>query len=216
MPWGRNRIPVGAVVPTGFQGYARVLHPAESPRGTPVTWKEVAAWAGHVYHAEMQWEAISNPKRQTDEPAPWHHEPRIGWCPDPIRTALSEILRNWTETPEHCFACVWEGYGGITEHFPKARKLDHPHRGYLLVAAPLLAISEGLLKGAGGRGIGPNIWWPEDRTWCVASEIDYRWTYVGGRSDCIEEILYDSRIEALMTSPSHGGGMSSDEVNVHT
>jgi hypothetical protein len=50
----------------------------------------------------------------------------------------------------------------------------------------------------------------------VASEIDYRWTYVGGRSDCIEEILYDSRIEALMTSPSHGGGMSSDEVNVHT
>jgi hypothetical protein len=86
---------------------------------------------------------------------------------------------------QHCFSCVWEGYGGIHEHFPKARRLHHPHRGYLLATAPLPAISDGLLKGAGARGIGPNIWWPADRTWCVATEIDYRWTYVGGGVGCI-------------------------------
>ena len=26
----------------------------------------------------------------------------------------------------------------------------------------------------------PNLWWPHDRAWCVASEIDVRSTYVGG------------------------------------
>jgi hypothetical protein len=48
----------------------------------------------------------------------------------------------------------------------------------------------------------------------VATEIDYRWTYVGGGVGCIEEILDDSRIEALMTSPAHGGDTGSDVINV--
>jgi hypothetical protein len=48
----------------------------------------------------------------------------------------------------------------------------------------------------------------------VATEIDYRWTYVGGGFGCIEEILDDSRIEALMTSPDHGGHIGGDVINV--
>lgn len=34
----------------------------------------------------------------------------------------------------------------------------------------------------------PSLWWPDDRTWCVATEIDFRWTYVGGSQVCINEI----------------------------
>ena len=43
----------------------------------------------------------------------------------------------------------------------------------------------------------PNLWWPEDRLWCVASEIDLAWTYVGGPTGLIENVIADGRIGVL-------------------
>ena len=40
-----------------------------------------------------------------------------------------------------------------------------------------------------------------DRAWCVASEIDLPWTYVGGPCGLIDAILADDRIEALPAAP---------------
>jgi hypothetical protein len=62
------------------------------------------------------------------------------------------------------------------------------------LASSLDAICDGSHKTA-------NLWWPEDRSWCVASEIDLRWTYVGGSSELIAQILSDERIEALPATP---------------
>ena len=47
----------------------------------------------------------------------------------------------------------------------------------------------------------PNLWWPADRSWCVATEIDLAWTYVGGPAGLIEAVLGDERIEALPAGP---------------
>jgi hypothetical protein len=47
----------------------------------------------------------------------------------------------------------------------------------------------------------PNLWWPADRAWCVAAEIDLPWTYVGGPAGLIERILGDEHIEALPAEP---------------
>jgi len=47
----------------------------------------------------------------------------------------------------------------------------------------------------------PNIWWPADRAWCVASGIDLQWTYVGGPRGLIDAVLADDRIEALPAAP---------------
>jgi hypothetical protein len=49
----------------------------------------------------------------------------------------------------------------------------------------------------------PNIWWPADRAWCVASGIDLPWTYVGGPRGLIDAVLADNRIEALPAAPFH-------------
>ena len=46
-----------------------------------------------------------------------------------------------------------------------------------------------------------NLWWPADRAWCVASELDLEWTYVGGPRGLIDAILADDRIEALPAAP---------------
>ncbi|TMD41293.1 MAG: hypothetical protein E6I88_07925 [Chloroflexi bacterium] len=43
----------------------------------------------------------------------------------------------------------------------------------------------------------PNLWWPEDRSWCVATEIDLAETYVGGSDACIARILEDRGLDAF-------------------
>jgi hypothetical protein len=43
----------------------------------------------------------------------------------------------------------------------------------------------------------PSLWWPDDRAWCVASEIDFCSTYVGGSPALIERVLGDDRLEAI-------------------
>lgn len=45
---------VGALVPRGFEAYARILHPASSVAGDPVSWAEVAGWSGGVSAAEEE------------------------------------------------------------------------------------------------------------------------------------------------------------------
>ncbi len=41
----------------------------------------------------------------------------------------------------------------------------------------------------------PSIFWPDDESWCVATEIDLFCTYVGGSRALIDELLADERLE---------------------
>jgi hypothetical protein len=47
----------------------------------------------------------------------------------------------------------------------------------------------------------PNLWWSHDRSWCVASEIDLPWTYVGGSKGLIGRVLSHPELEALPALP---------------
>lgn len=47
-----------------------------------------------------------------------------------------------------------------------------------------------------------NLWWPDDRSWCVSTEIDFNWTYVGGSQKCIAQVLNDPLLEALPVTPT--------------
>jgi hypothetical protein len=52
----------------------------------------------------------------------------------------------------------------------------------------------------------PNLWWPADRAWCVASDIDLPSTYLGGTRALVEEVPGDDRLEAVparLTDPVH-------------
>ncbi|MGH2596746.1 MAG: hypothetical protein ACRDH7_12385 [Actinomycetota bacterium] len=43
----------------------------------------------------------------------------------------------------------------------------------------------------------PNLWWPDDRAWFVATEIDGYDTFVGGSRRCIEAVVASPDLEAL-------------------
>ena len=57
-----------------------------------------------------------------------------------------------------------------------------------------------------------NLWWPEDRDWCVHTEIDFNTTYVAGSQDLIDAVL-ESNPEAYQVEPTDKITYDSDTLN---
>ncbi|MHB8589261.1 MAG: hypothetical protein ACYDA0_10465 [Candidatus Dormibacteraceae bacterium] len=231
---------VGTVVPTGFAAYARILHPAFIG-DVEVRWSEVAEWSGKTIHPEVQFHAIAEPAAGHGlGPERFSHTPRNGVLAEARMRALAGLLSKHTSTGDRCWFCLWEGYGYINrggvievrayrdslagrwarwrhEHLHvEFRKPQHPRisikrvtpnpqRSYLLFSGPVT-------KAAGWQD-GPNLLWPDDRAWCVASEIDFAYTYIGGSKELIDEILKDPALEALPSDVAHGISYYSDKIN---
>jgi hypothetical protein len=227
-PW-EGDYPITIVIPDGFEAYARVLHPVDVPDdgGRLVRWADVAAWSGLPLRADAQFHSIALPPFDPGRPYPFDGQgPWEGtlWVED--AKALAAIARRWTATPEDCWFCVWDsgGWNGASvsavftadgeeppevveeprrDPLPAAvrdgPRVSLPNREYLLYRGPV----EDVTATADLYGFGQcaSLWWPADRAWCVSSDVDLPWTYVGGPHGLIDAILGDERIEALPASP---------------
>ena len=209
---------VGSIVPDGYQAYARVLHPVEQD-GRRERWADLARRNGRVAHGRMQFPAIAFPPGQepsADELGN-HAGPSPGSLPAPERRRLIEHLRQATTTPERCWFGVWEGWG----HLPQGvnERLQLPNRGYFLHAGPVesaLAPLERQRPRATAAPIddqSPNLWWPEDRAWFVATEVDLSSTYVGGSRELVRALLQDQGLEAFPAALEDSLLLASDELN---
>ena len=94
---------------------------------------------------------------------------------------LAGVLADFTETPGDCWFCIWDCYGDIEPSGPGHAVVHKPGRGYLLFQGPLAAVSDFPWEY-------PQLWWPEDRAWCVGSDMDLARTFVGGSAECIAAI----------------------------
>jgi hypothetical protein len=228
-PWAGESYPITIVVPAGFAAYARVLHPAETTDTGErlVRWADVAAWSRMPLRGNAQFHSIALPPTDPGGPSPYDGGPQEGSLYPPDAEVLASISREWTATPEHCWFCVWDGFGwntgtsafafltesgrppempdpvpdpvpGEVRAGPRVRL---PNRDYFLYAGSAEdVVTLARVDGTGGQC--PNLWWPDDRAWCVASDIDLQWTYVGGPRGLIEAVIADSRIEALPAAPA--------------
>ena len=227
-PWeGEYTITVFA--PAGFEAYARVLHPAQTPDhgGRLVRWAQVAAWSGMPLRPDAQFHSVALPPTAPGGPPPYDGGgPQAGsmWRPD--AEVLAAMARDWTAVPEDCWFCVWDGFGWdnpstvaflasagrpgeiiqepardpVPGPVRAGPRVHLPHRDYFLYSGPAEAAGA-LARLDGTWGQCPNLWWPADQAWCVASEIDLPWTYVGGPRGLIDAVLADDRIEALPAAP---------------
>ena len=213
-PWGRSPSAnyVAAVIPRGFAAYARLLHPAYGEGdGREVTWAEVAKHTGKKPHAQMQWGSII--KSSSSQPLIDLREPEMGRLPERQASMLVDILSKHTSTPGECYFALWEGWGdtalaALRQHTAPLQLYD---RSYYLLRGNISEMANGLLPNI---SLPASIWWPADRSWCVATEIDLMWTYIGGAEDCIKEILSDSRLEAWPTTLDHRVDVHGDNINV--
>ena len=86
-----------------------------------------------------------------------------------------------------------------------------PNREYHLLSGPITAVTESMVAPSGWQSA--NLWWPDDRAWFVATEIDFSSTYIGGDRQCIEAVLASADLEAMVIEPDHGITDDSDHLN---
>lgn len=58
-----------------------------------------------------------------------------------------------------------------------------------------------------------NLWWPDDRAWCVATEIDFNTTYIAGSRTLLDALLGSGALEVYEASPTDGVTYGSDHLN---
>jgi hypothetical protein len=194
---------VSSLIPAGFASYVRILHPAyahsqpDQSNRMPISWRELAASLGtDLQTLSQRFESGQSGNDVDDAVDGLERAPVFGTTPPAIVAALLPTLREATRTPDRCWFAVWEGWGAcLLEYDGTPSTISLPWRRYHLLQG---CIDDAIISLSDDRcrHQSANIWWPEDKSWCVAVEVDHRCTYVGGSNMCIEAIIQDSSLEA--------------------
>jgi hypothetical protein len=152
--------------------------------------------------------------------------PMDGQLPPDTCEALAALLWPHTMTPEVAWFCLWDGNGAFWSgsHSPVHSSLDgsEPSReeiarytaeaeaqDAILGSTPLVhayARNYFLFRGPLDAACGfepsgwytsPNLWWPNDRSWIVQTEVDGYSTYVGATRAAVDDVLASSEVEAI-------------------
>ena len=189
---------VGSFLPGGFDAYARLYHPIGAPRGSVMSgptpsWHARATTSGVSHDDPWSLTMLQESVRTTASV-------ECGSLPPTVLVALVEHLRGATTTPEQCFFAVWEGWGDSVFPASSPPMLVLPCRGYHVFSGPVESAMTSLSAIPFHRSA--NLWWPSDHAWCIASEIDLAWTYVGGARRDIDALLADQRLDISPTTAS--------------
>lgn len=221
---------VGSLMPSGFAAYVRLFHPARGANGERVRWADVAEWSGRTVHPLMAFDRVKVPRAGSGKGIPpWRQDPLEGTLDRETVAALAGFLRPFAQTSERSFFAIWEGYGqftpgamslltsggeGVHRGPPKevleAERIRGVGRNYVLYAGPISSVTSFFV---GFWSASPNIWWPQGREWCVATDIDLDSTYVGGSEDLIQALLEDVAFEALPIELSQRTYVTADTLN---
>jgi hypothetical protein len=191
-------------------------------------WQSIAVVVDHVTMRGRWPHRYPSTTHTSDWPG---QEPSIGETPPETLAALLDVLGPFTGDQD-CVHALWEGWGWLGEGSwglltfadptappeppPVARpglpdavlrlpRLELPNRGYLLFRGPLTAAPRM------GHQVtddwfspqSPSLLWPEDRSWCLATEIDFDSTLIGGPAELAEALLASPDLEAWPV-PSDG------------
>jgi hypothetical protein len=209
---------VGSLVPPVFEAYARVFHPAvryddldDDLDDVDVTWAEVAAFNGRTAHPAMQWISITGSwefRGSEDQPGMWNDAPAEGHLPGPVAARLAAVLSRHTTTPTDCWFGLWSGYGYGAAQAPT---LVLPGRDHWLVRGPVELAARNFAPEPFEQSA--NLWWPADRAWFVATDLDLMSTYVGGSAACVADLLATDGLEAAGVAPDQRVSWDADTVN---
>ena len=208
---GAREVRLWSIIPEGYSAYTRILHPAYTPAiGEPVHWSDIAARTGKIAHPLMKFGRLFGSDDSYYCPD-WLEQPFVGELPKEEAETMLSTLRLFTTTPDCCYLLVWEGYGGSELLYPPTGKVMLPDRNYLAFVGSVDSVEE-LAKADYLNS--PNLWWPEDKAWIVATEIDFMDTYVGGSANCISQLLCDPELEAFPISIDARVDFLGDTINI--
>lgn len=121
--WIKSRLRPGegtaeAIVPRGFESYARIFHPAYAPDGARLTWADVAAGRGNSMPSLVQFAAIAglpaSGYRGVDDVTSFSGSAPLRGELEPEKlAALAGILESHTPERATCYFGLWDGYAWI-------------------------------------------------------------------------------------------------------
>ena len=167
-----------------------------------MTWASLASSTGLALTPATPSDDLIAAARRDETELGEINAPASGELPEFIIFPLVEILQRNTATPEACYFAVWDGIAGLSATHRKGAAFTTPARHWFLHRGPIIAAHEGFKTENGLFSIAPNIWWPSDRQWIVATEVDYRCTYIGC-NEITAQMLLNSQLEILRV-PSEG------------
>jgi hypothetical protein len=201
---------VEMMVPDCFESYARIFFPfvgdyiyddyGRIVDNERVTWSEVAVGNGKVPHALMEAETIC-----AADPGHGHPGALYNSLSEEQESALWPILQRHTTTAQAWFL-LWDGFGNVDPRpFERYRKVEHSRRSYHLLHGPLAARD--------GFANPPSYVWPEDRAWCLTTDIDFYWAFIAATVTCVQEIVATQVLDAYATEPSNPARAGMDLIN---
>lgn len=197
---------VGSVVPGGFPAYVRIDHPIADGADEPQAGGLVAGDAGAL--AAL----LARFTRTPDDCwfCLWDGYGDVTGAVAVFVAGGDDAERRDAE--RRAQAELAERKRAVASVVGECGRVEAPGREYLLFRGPVTAVTA---ASAGAAGVGspvhiptlealdgPNLWWPADRAWVVASEIDLAWTYVAGPPALADAVVADERFAASRTMPS--------------
>jgi hypothetical protein len=204
---------VGSLVTPRFAAVARVFHPAaryDEDDDVEVRWSAVAGANGTTAHPLMQWGSVTGSMDyfENDDQAPlWHGAPARGHLPASLAARLVRLLAAHTGTPQDCWFGVADG-GTVSSD---AASLEVAGHRYWLVRGPIALATANMAAEPFEQGA--NLWWPDDRSWLVATGVDLVSTYVAGSADCIAGVLSDEGLESAPADAAQRVTWDADRIN---
>jgi hypothetical protein len=190
-----------------------VLHrayrnPGQPGNEEPVRWAEVADANSRIVHSLVEWDFLfPNISDATRQPGIFDLSPSTG-TPDPHTVrGLVSVLRQHTQVPQVCWYAIWEGNTALDSIRDAGTLLSVGDDNYFVIRDDISAAGTDL------HGITPSLWWPDDRAWCVCSNIDLMATYVSGTHECIAAILAHPDLESFPVHATDPVTWDSDTIN---
>lgn len=160
---------VGGAAGTGFEAYARILHPVPAYRGDEQTrwpWSEVARRVGGTMHPLVQWNRLADIHAGASFSDGWAvGQTREGQLDLDLLAVLTEHLAAATTAPADLVAGFWSGWGELSGYGAVPYAAGRAGlRGWLAarlrqgVPAPGVPPAPEVRAAAAG---GPFFWWPD-------------------------------------------------------
>lgn len=188
---------VGALVPNSYSSLLRIHPPPSIPGDWWATYRDLYAvvaevGARHTTTVDRTWFAVWEGHGFDNA------EARLAW-PDP---AVDEAERQQREIAR---AQLRDDYrrrnAAISAGLRVIPLVDLPDRTYYLMEGPVGAVA-GLRDPASGQWRNPDLFWPDDRRWFVATDVDFWSLYVGGDNDLVADLV------ASVTTPTEAVTLS--------
>ena len=199
VPFSEVPMTIGFVIPKGFENYVLVRHTGEGDhQGAlgPETLKTLvrvlskfttaqedcffAMWEGYGWgHPGVPLTAVRGPR------------PKRFFQEFILRYGSNSRQTRFVPPPEHTDLHT------LPVGILNSELFKLPYRNYLLAKGPLIeALKIGHVRMGWFQLQSPNLLWPSDRNWILATEIDYDVTLIAGSDELIESILSTDSLTA--------------------